>query len=141
MRQAVIHAFTKALDTVWIVMTPLCGVSLILGTPQISAALQNTGTNSSVPCVLATVLLMRHYTMKRIIVQEGKGNSDSGTPPGTVTPTSPVDGGEHSDTPQAIDEKRRSVSDLEKGLNGSEDGTVDIKGEKGDTDEGYVKKG
>ncbi|KAF9651438.1 MFS general substrate transporter [Thelephora ganbajun] len=30
-RQAVIHAFTKAISTVWIVMTPLCGVCLILG--------------------------------------------------------------------------------------------------------------
>jgi len=31
MRQAVIHAFSKAISTVWIVLTPLCGVCFILG--------------------------------------------------------------------------------------------------------------
>ena len=136
------HAFTSALDTVWIVMTPLCGVSLILGTPQISTTLQDTGTDSSILSVLAIVLFMRHYTMKRTIVQEGKRNSGDGTPPDTATPTTPVGSGERSDAPQGIDEKReRSVSDLEKGLNGSEDETVDVKGEKDDTGEEYVKKG
>jgi len=105
-RRAVIHAFARALNTAWIVMTPLCGLSLFL------------------------VLFIRHYTMKRTIVQEGKGNS-------AVTPTTPV----AADAPQAIDEKqKRSASDLEKGLNGSEDGTADVKGEKDDTGGGDVKK-
>ena len=123
MRRAVVHAFTRALNTVWVVMTPLYGVSLILGTSQISAASQNTGTDSSVLCVLAVVLFMRHYTMKRTIVQEGKRNRDGGTPPDAVTPTTPAGSGEHSDTPQSMNEKReRSVSHLEKGLNESEDG-------------------
>ena len=40
-RQAVIHAFTKAISTVWIVMTPLCAVSLVLGTSQVAVALLN----------------------------------------------------------------------------------------------------
>ena len=30
-RQAVIHAFTRAIDTVWIVMTPICFISFLLG--------------------------------------------------------------------------------------------------------------
>ena len=79
--------------------------------------------------------------MKRTIVKEGRENSDSETPSGAVTPTITEADGERSDTPQAIDEKRkRSVSDLEKGLNGNEDGTVDVKDEKDDTGKGYVKK-
>lgn len=122
-------------------MTPICGISLLLGTSQISVASQDTRTNPSILCVFAIVLLIRHYSMKRTIVKEGRENSDSETPSGAVTPTITEADGERSDTPQAIDEKRkRSVSDLEKGLNGNEDGTVDVKDEKDDTGKGYVKK-
>ena len=120
-------------------MTPLCGFCLILGTPQISAASQNRGTDSNVLCVLGIVLFITHYTTKRATVQDGRRNSDGGTPPGAVTPTTPVGSDEHSVTPQASDEKLEiSASDLEKGLNGIEDETVDMKEEKDDISEGNV---
>ena len=76
--------------------------------------------------------------MKRTIVNAGGKNNDGRTPSDTVTPTTPTADVEPSDTPETIEEERkRSVSDLEKGLNGSEDGTVDVKDE---IEEGYAKK-
>ena len=133
-RQAVIHAFTKAINTVWIVMAPLCGVCLVLGTSQVVVASLNTAINPSSLC-FSIVLFTRHYTMKRTIVKEGKKNSDGETPSDAVTPTTPAAGVEPSDTPETIEEERkRSVSDLEKGSNGSEDGTVGVKDETGEGD-------
>lgn len=77
--------------------------------------------------------------MKRTIVKEGRGTSDGETPSGAVTPVTQEADSKRSDNPQTVEEeRRRSASDLEKGLNESEDETVDIKEEAGD---GYVKKG
>ena len=77
--------------------------------------------------------------MKRTIVKEGRRASDGGTPSGDATPVAQKAGSE----PQTIGEERRgSTSDLEKGLNESEDGTVDVKDEKDcKVGGGYVKKG
>jgi len=69
--------------------------------------------------------------MKRTIVQEGRKNGEGGTPSGAVMPATQVAGGDPLDTPQTIEEERkRSVSDLEGGLNESEDGSKDVKDEK-----------
>lgn len=129
-RQAVIHAFTRSIDTVWIVMTPLCGVCLVLGTPQTLIASLDAGTDPSYLCV-SIVLFIRHYSMKRTIVQEGRKNGEGGTPSGAVTPATQVAGRDPLDTPQTIEEERkRPVSDIEKGLNESEDGSEDVKDER-----------
>ena len=141
MRQAVIHAFTRSIDTVWIVMTPLCGVCLVLGAPRISVVSLNTGTDSSYLCA-AVVLFIRHYSMKRTIVKEGRGNNEGGTPSGAVTSTTQAASNDPEDTPQTIEETRkRSVSDLEKGLNESEYESADVKDEKDEIKEEYIKKG
>ena len=129
-RQAVIHAFTKAISTVWLVLTPICGVSLILGTSRMSIASLNTETNPGSLRVPA-VLFIRNYSMKRTIVKEGKRNSDGETPP--VTPTTEEAGSE----PQTVEEKRRPASDLEKGLDDGDDASVDVKDESGQE---YPKK-
>jgi hypothetical protein len=140
-RQAVIHAFTRSINTVWIVMTPLCVVCLVLGASRISVVSLNTGADPSNLCVTA-VLFIRNYSMKRTIVKEGRKNSESEASSGTVTPVTQVASSGPPDTPQTIEEKRRSsVSDLEKGLNGSEDGNADVKDEEDETREEYVKKG
>ena len=65
--------------------------------------------------------------MKRTIVQEGKRNSEGGTPPGAVTPATQ----EASSEPQTIEENRRSVDDLEKGLSDDDDAGLDTKDESG----------
>ena len=99
------------------------------------------GTDLSHLCD-SIVLFIRHYSMKRTVVKEGRKNSEAGTPPDAVTPTTQVAGSDPSDTPQTIEEERkRSANDLEKGLNGSEDGSADVKDEKDEIEEEYVKKG
>ena len=76
--------------------------------------------------------------MQRINVKEGRRVSDSGTSSDTATPIAQEVG---SEEPQIVEEKRgRSASDLEKGLNESEDGSVDVKGEKDRVGEGHVEK-
>ena len=77
--------------------------------------------------------------MKRTIVKEGRRTSDGGTPSGAITPVSEEADSKVSENPQTVEEeRRRSASDIEKGLNESEDGTMDVKDEIGDE---YVKKG
>jgi len=63
--------------------------------------------------------------MKRTIVKEGKRNSDGGISPDAATPTTQV----ASDESKTIEEKRRSASDLEKGLDDGDDASVDVKDE------------
>jgi len=77
--------------------------------------------------------------MKRTIVKEGRRASDGGTPSGAATPDTQKAGS----GPQTIEEERRgSTSDVEKGLNESEDGTVDVRDEKiCKVGGGYVEKG
>jgi len=79
--------------------------------------------------------------MKRTIVQEGKKSSDGETSSGAVTPTTQVTSVAQSEDPQPIEEKRRSANDIEKGLNESRGGSVDLKDEKDEIGERYVKKG
>ena len=136
MRQAVIHAFTKSISTVWIVMTPLCFICFVLGTQQISLLNEGQFTYISI------VLFVRNYSMKRNIVQEGKGTGDGEIPSGTITPATQRASGVPSEKLQNIGEEPRiSVSDLEKGLrNETKTETVDVKGEKDEIEEGYAKK-
>ncbi|TFK55105.1 MFS general substrate transporter [Heliocybe sulcata] len=51
-RQAVIHAYTRAISTIWLVNTPILGAGLIM------------------------VLFMRHYTLKRATVKGGPPKTD-----------------------------------------------------------------
>ncbi|KZT26422.1 MFS general substrate transporter [Neolentinus lepideus HHB14362 ss-1] len=51
-RQAVIHAYTRAISTIWLVNTPILGAGLFL------------------------VLFMRHYTLKRATVKGGPPKAD-----------------------------------------------------------------
>ena len=140
-RQAVIHAFARSITTVWIVMTPLCGVCLVLGAPRISVASLNVGTDPGHLCI-STVLFIRHYSMKRTIIQEGRKNSGVGTPASAVTLVTQAVSNDPPGTPQTVEEKRESsASDLEKGLSGSDDGNADERGEKDEIEEEYVKKG
>lgn len=133
MRQAVIHAFTKAISTVWIVLTPLCGVCLILGTYQTS---QNHAPGRALICA-RIVFFIRNYSMKRTIVQEGRKTSEGETPSGAITPVT-REASPPSEKPRTIEEERKaSASDIEKGF--SEDGTVDANHDE--VGEGYVKKG
>lgn len=105
-RQAVIHAFTKAISTVWVVMTPLCGVCFIL------------------------VLLIRNYSMKRVIVKGGTQGTAADTPSGEATPTQEAGEG-HLDNPQTVEENlKRSSTDLEKGFNHVGDDVNDVENEK-----------
>jgi len=129
-RRAVIHAFTKAIGTVWLVLTPLCAVGLVLGTPQVSSvAFSNAAADSSV----FAVFFIRNYSMKRTIVQEGKRTEDGETPPGAVTPATQEVDNEQSEKPRTVEEERRTTaSDIEKGSHGSEDEAVDVKHEKAD---------
>lgn len=79
--------------------------------------------------------------MKRTIVKEGRRTSAGEISSGAVTPTIQEVGSESSDKPQTIEEeRRRSEIDPEKGTNGSEDGTVDVKDEKDEIGKGYTKK-
>jgi hypothetical protein len=106
-RQAVIHAFTKAISTVWIVMTPMCCVCFIL------------------------VLLIRNYSMKRVIVEGGNKSAVADTPSGEATPTQETAKG-HLENPQTAEEKlKRSPSDLEKGSSRDEDDADDVEDAKG----------
>lgn len=76
-----------------------------------------------------------------MVVQGGREPGDTDTPSGDVTPVTQEASHEPSGKLQTIgEERRRSVSDLEKGLGGSEEGTLDAKGEKDEIEEGYVKK-
>lgn len=79
--------------------------------------------------------------MKRTIVQEGRKPANGETPSGVDTPTTPEAGNEPSGNPKIVEENRkRSASDLEKGLNGSED-EADVKDEEEEIEEEYTKKG
>lgn len=72
--------------------------------------------------------------MKRTIVQEGRKTSDGETPSGAVSLVTQEASSEPSGGQETVEEKRRTpVSDVEKGLNKSEEGTLDVK-------EGHVEK-
>ena len=80
---------------------------------------------------VSIVFFLRNYSMKRTIVQEGKKTTDGETPSGAITPTTQEGDGE---PPQTVEEERRmTLSDIEKGSNESEDRTVDVRHEKPDT--------
>jgi len=123
-------------------MTPLCGVCFVLGTPRISVASLHTGTDPGYLSV-STVLFIRHYSMKRTIVKEGRKNSDAGTPASAVTLVTPAASNDPPGTPQIVEENREiSASDLEKGLSGSDEGSADVKDdEKDEIEEEHAKKG
>jgi len=84
------------------------------------------------------VLLIRNYSIKRIIVKEGEKTGDGRTPPGAIP--SETRGADIEPSQDPEEKLETSVGDLEKGLNGSEDGTVDVKDEKDGSGEGSVKK-
>jgi hypothetical protein len=77
-RNEYLHAFTKSLATIWIVMTPICGVGFLL------------------------VLGIRHYTLKRATRQAGaqdgakpaKGGDAAGKPVMDAEAAAPVAPGE-----------------------------------------------
>ncbi|VDC06640.1 unnamed protein product [Peniophora sp. CBMAI 1063] len=61
-RQAVIHAFSKAISTIWIVNTPLAGVGLIM------------------------VIFIKGYSLKRTTVQATKKDAEAGEPSAAALP-------------------------------------------------------
>ena len=71
LRVAIIDAYARSISMIWIVMTPIVGVSFLLG--RLLTPRWNECTNS------ATVLFVRKYTLHRTIVQAAKSpSSDSG---------------------------------------------------------------
>ncbi|ETW86054.1 MFS amino acid permease [Heterobasidion irregulare TC 32-1] len=66
-RQQIIHAYTKAISTIWIVNAPIVGLGFIL------------------------VLFIRAYSLKRTTIQSG-ARKDLEEGAAAVTPTAPVDG-------------------------------------------------
>jgi hypothetical protein len=71
--------------------------------------------------------LIRNYSLKRVIVKEGKQATAADTPSGEATPTQEASVG-HLDDSQSVKEKpKRSPNDLENGLSGGEDGVDDEK--------------
>lgn len=106
LRQAVIHAFTKAISTVWIVMTPLACVGFFL------------------------VLFIRNYSMKRVIVQQGKRASVADASSGQATPTQETGNSPLKKVQSAEEKPEKSPRDLEKGLGEGRGDTEDEKPEK-----------
>lgn len=113
---------------------------LVRATKFAAISLNTKANSSSIRALVA--LFIRNYSIKRIIVKEGRRISDGGTPSGTATPVTQEASSGSPEKPQTIEEERRgSASDLEKGLNESEDGTKDGKDERDSKAEGgYVKK-
>lgn len=85
-RGSVIEAYTRSISTIWIVMTPILGVSFIL------------------------VLFLKKYTLKRIIVRSG----DEETPTVSVV-DSDLDGTAVSDGALSTKRRPSVATDLEKG--------------------------
>ena len=102
----------------------------------------NTGTDPGYLCI-STVLFTRHYSIKRTVVKEGRKNSDIGTPASAVTLVTPAVSSDPPGTPQTVEENREiSASDLERGLSGGDDGSVDVKDdEKDEIEEEHAKRG
>lgn len=102
----------------------------------------NTGIDPGYLCI-STVLFTRHYSIKRTVVKEGRKNSDIGTPASAVTLVTPAVSSDPPSTPQTAEENREiSASDLERGLSGGDDGSVDVKDdEKDEIEEEHAKRG
>jgi hypothetical protein len=96
------------------------------------AKLSVTRRPTHVPFGVILVLFIRNYSMKRVVVKEGRQTSAADTPSGEVTPTRGAGEGPF-ERPRTADEKSESSpSDLERGLRGGEDGADVANDEKGD---------
>lgn len=79
-RAAVLQAYTKSISTIWIVMTPVVGISFIMGESGIHIFDWGAVTDET----LNVVLFIKAYTLKRTIVRAGdpaaaKQDTEKGT--------------------------------------------------------------
>lgn len=68
MRTELIHAYSKAISTIWVVMCPLIGVGFLFSTSYYF----DQSELKSVHHFHDLALLARNYTLKRTIIQGGK---------------------------------------------------------------------
>lgn len=87
----------------------------------------NASADSSSGCA-PVVLFIKDYSLKRVTVQGSRRFGNGKRLSGAVTPDTREPSSEPPEKPQTIEEGHSPTPrDLEKGSNGSEDGTVDVK--------------
>ncbi|KAG6860626.1 hypothetical protein C0995_009275 [Termitomyces sp. Mi166 len=117
-RFEVINAYARSISTIWLVMTPIVGVSFVMSLSPVIRCV----SNYTYPTFAA--LFVRKYSLKRTVIRQGEPQNE---PNADLEKDAGVQGEASAATPETAedDEDRRSIEKFEQpGEGRAEDGRI-----------------